>query len=432
MRRTFYIWTIGCQMNQADSDRLATALEFLGYRQVESPKDAEVVVVNSCVVRQQAEDRVVSKVWELKPLKRRDPRKVITLMGCMVSPKNKEELKARFPHVDLFLRPQEYEPLLDLLKDRGCVEQVVDPFSLIPRAIGPTAYVPIIHGCNKVCTYCIIPYRRGKERSRPIEEIRREVQGLVWRGVKEVTLLGQNVDSYGHDLPGRPDLADLFYALNEIEGLKRIRFLTSHPSDMSDRIIQAVADLDKVCEHFNVPVQAGDDEVLRRMRRGYTVHDYRKLIAKIREKVPGCSLATDIIVGFSGETEEQFQHTLDLLAEIRFDVVHVARYSPRPGTFGAKFLPDDVPPEEKKRRHRAVEELQERIAAEINARLLGQTVEVLVEGRQKDKWYGRTRTNKLVFFPAEGNLLGELVQVRIEKTSPWALQGAIVVPAAVA
>jgi tRNA-2-methylthio-N6-dimethylallyladenosine synthase len=201
---------------------------------------------------------------------------------------------------------------------------------------------------------------------------------------------------------------------------------------MSDRIIEAVATLDKVCEHFNVPAQAGDDEVLRRMRRGYTVDDYRKLIAKIREKVPGCSLATDIIVGFPGETEEQFQHTLDLLAEIKFDVVHVARYSPRPGTFGAKFLPDDVPPEEKKRRHRAVEELQEKIAAEINARLLGQTVEVLVEGRQKDKWYGRTRTNKLVFFPAEGNLLGELVQVRIEKTSPWALQGTLAVPAAVA
>jgi tRNA-2-methylthio-N6-dimethylallyladenosine synthase len=283
--------------------------------------------------------------------------------------------------------------------------------------------VPIIHGCDKFCAFCIVPYRRGREVSRPIPEILREVELLVERGVKEVTLLGQNVDSYGHDLPGRPDLADLLERLNEVEGLVRIRFLTSHPSDMSGRIIRAVAELEKVCEHINLPVQAGDDEVLRRMRRGYTRDEYRRLIERIREEVPGVSLSTDVIVGFPGETEEQFQRTVELIREIRFDKVHTAAYSPRPGTIAWRKMPDDVPQEEKERRLRTLEELQERIARENNERLLGQTVEVLVDSRHKGKWQGRTRTDKLVFFEDGADRLGQLVRVRIERAGPWSLQG---------
>jgi tRNA-2-methylthio-N6-dimethylallyladenosine synthase len=419
---TYYIWTIGCQMNKADSERLAGALEKLGLTPADSPREADVIVLNSCVVRQSAEDRVVGMLGMVKPIKKGRSDRIVALMGCMVGPRW-EELKARFPQIDVFMRPQEYAPLLDLLGGRLGVawEGCVGP--LLPPRPSVTCYVPIIHGCDKFCAFCIVPYRRGREVSRPIPEILREVELLVERGVKEVTLLGQNVDSYGHDLPGRPDLADLLERLNEVEGLVRIRFLTSHPSDMSGRIIRAVAELEKVCEHINLPVQAGDDEVLRRMRRGYTRDEYRRLIERIREEVPGVSLSTDVIVGFPGETEEQFQRTVELIREIRFDKVHTAAYSPRPGTIAWRKMPDDVPQEEKERRLRTLEELQERIARENNERLLGQTVEVLVDSRHKGKWQGRTRTDKLVFFEDGADRLGQLVRVRIERAGPWSLQG---------
>jgi tRNA-2-methylthio-N6-dimethylallyladenosine synthase len=285
-----------------------------------------------------------------------------------------------------------------------------------------TAFVPVIYGCNFVCSYCIVPYRRGRERSRPVEQVVAEVERLVARGVREVTLLGQTVNAYGHDLPGQPDLADLLARVHEVPGIERIRFLTSHPKYFSDKLIQAVATLPKVCEHVNLPVQAGDDEVLRRMRRNYTVEEYRERIARIRELIPDVTLSTDIIVGFPGETEQQFLNTYRLLEEIRFDKVHVAMYSPRPGTLSARW-PDDVPREEKRRRHRAVEELQERIARERNARYLGQVVEILVDGMARGRWRGRTRGNTLVFFEAPGNWKGRFVQVRITHTSPWYLLG---------
>jgi tRNA-2-methylthio-N6-dimethylallyladenosine synthase len=283
--------------------------------------------------------------------------------------------------------------------------------------------------------------RRGAEISRPVHEIVAEVQDLVVRGVKEVTLLGQNVDSYGHDLPplyparegdegaggyGKrpPDLVDLLEAVHEIDGLHRIRFLTSHPADMAERLIETVARLPKVCEHMEVPVQSGDDTVLRRMGRGYSAAQYRDLVARIR-RIPDVGVVTDVIVGFPGETEEQFQATYRLLEDLRFDMVHVAAYSPRPGT-PAERLPDDVPPEEKERRRKAVDDLQERIVGEINAQLLGQTVEVLVEGRHKGKWRGRTRTNKLVFFEVgEVDWTGHLAPVRITHTGPWSMQGEV-------
>ncbi len=421
---SYYIWTIGCQMNKADSERLASALEQMGLQPTDAPGNADVIVLNSCVVRQSAEDKVVSMLGMVKPLKLKRPDRVVALMGCMVGPKA-DELKARFPYVDAFARPQQYKPILDIIGQRmgldweGCVG------TLTPPRPSVTAYVPIIHGCDLMCTFCIIPYRRGRQVSRPIEDIRREVELLVQRGVKEVTLLGQTVDAYGLDLPGSPDLADLFHAIHDIDGLVRIRFLTSHPIFMTEKIIDAIAGLPKVCEHINLPVQAGDNQVLERMRRRYHSDQYRRIIETIRKKIPNVGLSTDVIVGFPGETEEQFQHTLELLEEIRFDKVHVAAYSPRPGTIAWRKIPDDIPWQEKERRLKAVEQLQERIATETNARLLGTHQEVLVEGRHKGKWQGRTRSDKLVFYSADDDQTGRLVRVRIDRTSPWSLQGVL-------
>jgi len=421
---TFHIWTIGCQMNKADSERLETALEQLGLRPVEQPAQADVVVLNSCVVRQAAEDKVVSTLGAVRPLKRSQPQRILALMGCMVGPKT-DALQKRFPEVDLFLRPQQYGPLLDLVGQRLGVDWEGCIGSLAPAHPEVTCYVPIIHGCDLMCTFCIIPYRRGRQASRPLDEIAHEVELLAARGVKEVTLLGQTVDAYGHDLPGQPDLADLLYRLNEVSGLARIRFLTSHPSYMSQRIIDAVASLPKVCEHINLPVQAGDDQVLERMRRPYTQAQYRQLVQEIRETIPAASISTDLIVGFPGETEEQYQRSLEMVEELRFDKVHCAAYSPRPGTVAQRSLPDDVPQEEKARRLHQVDDLQERILTEINAALVGQEAEVLVEGRKKGRWFGRTRTDKLVFFDDPGDWQGQLVNITVQRSSPWSLQGAV-------
>lgn len=424
---SYHIWTIGCQMNKADSAQLADGLESLGLRATESPEGADLVVMNTCVVRQHAEDKALAKLGSLRALKRQRPGMRLAVVGCMVGPRT-ADLEQRFPHVDLFCRPQAFEPVLDLARQLAAGRSQ-DPEGLDllrergHRAGQAAAYVPIIHGCDKFCTYCIIPYRRGRERSRPLPEVVAEAERLVCLGVKEVTLLGQTVDSYGHDLPEGRDLADLLAALNRVEGLQRIRFLTSYPPDMTDRIIHAIASLEKVCEHIELPFQAGDDEVLQSMRRGYTIAQYRALVEKIRAAIPGVSLATDVIVGYPGERPEQFQRTYDLLAELRFDTVHVAAYSPRPGTIAARWA-DDVPPEEKQLRLHAVEALQTSISAAINASLVGETLEVLVEDTpQPGRWRGRTRTNKLVFFDDEADRQGQLVQVRIERAGRWSLQG---------
>jgi tRNA-2-methylthio-N6-dimethylallyladenosine synthase len=432
---SYHIWTIGCQMNTADSERLASALEQLGLESAGNPKDADVVVLNSCVVRQSAEDKVVGNLGAVSRLKRQDPDRVIALMGCMVGPKS-DQLARRFPYVDVFMRPQQFEPLLDLVGQRlsldweGCVG------ALAPTRPDVACHVPIIHGCDLMCTFCIIPYRRGRQVSRPVDEVAREVELLVSRGVREVTVLGQTVDAYGHDLPddggGRPDLATLLTRLNDVDGLERIRFLTSHPNYMSRSIIEAVAELPKVCEHINLPVQAGDDEVLARMRRNYTRADYIELVEEIRDTVPGASLSTDIIVGFPGETEEQFRRTLELVEQLRMDKVHCAAYSTRPGTIADRTMEDDTPQAEKISRRERIDALQESILTEINAELVGSEFEVLVEARKRGKWQGRTRSNKLVFFPIAqpasnnddgGGRLGELVNVRVDRAGPWSLQG---------
>jgi len=408
----YYIWTIGCQMNKAESERLGSYLEQLGYQPTDTAEDADIIVLNSCVVRQSAENRVINKLKSLKPLKKAHPSATLAVTGCLVD-SQADQLKKTFPHIDYLFKPGDLPPWLE--KPGATLS--------LPQRPSPSTFVPIMQGCDNFCSYCIVPYRRGRERSRPVSEIVCEVRELVRRGVKEVTLLGQNVDSYGHDLPDKPDLADLLSELNSIEGLVRIRFLTNHPKDMSDKLIEAIARLDKVCEQISLPVQAGDDAILRAMRRGYTAAQYRELVSKIRDRIPGVALSTDVIVGFPSETDLQFQQTVKLLSELRFDTVHAAIYSPRPGTSAARELEDNVPPAEKKARLNTIEQLQEQIAAEINAQLLDKTVEILVEGKTKGKWQGRTRTGKLVFFSGNGDYLGKLVNIKIEKTSPWSLQG---------
>ncbi len=410
---TYHIWTIGCQMNKAESERLSARFDELGYQAVKSIGEADLIVLNSCVVRQSAEERVVNKLHDLRHLKKENPDLMLALTGCMVD-SDTTPLKKRFPHIDRFFKAGDSPPWLEKTDEAS-----------LPRRPSPSVYVTISQGCDNFCSYCIVPYRRGRERSRPIEEIVCEARELARRGAKEVILLGQNVDSYGRDLKGKPDLADLLTELNDIEGLARLRFLTNHPKDMSRRLIEAIAGLEKVCEQINLPAQSGSDEILKAMKRGYTAAQYRRLVTEIREKIPDIAISTDIIVGFPGESEKQFRQTLDLLSEIKFATVHVAAYSTRPGTAAARDFEDDVPPDEKKARLLEIERFQERIQTESNARLLGKTVEILVEGRKKGKWYGRTRTDKLVFFSNNRDCQGHLVNIKIEKTSPWSLQGNI-------
>ncbi len=477
--RKYHIWTIGCQMNVADSNHVAAELEKIGYNPTDDVDAADVVVLNTCVVRQSAENKGVGKTGSLKPWRDARPDRTLALMGCMVGVKPTPQLMANFPHVDVFMAPSEAAPLIGHLREAEIAAEVshIEREQLAQRyqvqdetqPIGTVqsikhlalsgeapvaAHVPIVYGCSHACTFCIIPFRRGVERSRPVEEIVNEIKGLVAQGVREVTLLGQIVDRYGYDWMengqgnsasvaaytgadaqsvnaegergGQTDLADLLRAVHEIEGLWRIRFLTSHPNYMTDRILETVRDLPKVCPHIEVPVQAGNDEVLGRMKRGYTSGEYRALVQRIRQVIPDVAINTDIIVGFCGESAEQFEDTYQILADLKLDKVHLARYSPRPGTVSERRMIDDVPDEEKVRRHQALEQLQEQVCAEINAKLLGETVEVLVESEHKGKWRARTPQNKLVFVDSELDLRGRLVEAQITWTGPWSMQGRFV------
>ncbi len=425
-------------MNKAESQQVACYLDSIGYQNATSFQEADLVVLNTCVVRQKAEDKVLGTLGLLKGLKRERPNLHILVTGCFVD-SDIEGLQRRFPHVDFFFKPGAYSEMVSWAQGQGISageqESSRQPLTAFKTSVhcketpkahsSPCAFVCIIQGCDNFCSYCIVPYRRGREVSRLVEEIICEVEGLVKRGAKEVILLGQNVDSYGHDLPEHPDLADLLTKLNSIDGLVRIRFLTNYPRDMSLKLIQAVASLDKVCEHLELPVQAGDNGILKIMRRGYTVEQYRELIHTVRHHISEVALSTDIIVGFPGESEEQFENTFSLLKELRFDVVHVAAYSPRSGTIAWRKYEDTVLAEIKKTRLNKVEKLQESIASQINSQLQGKVVEVLVEGNKKGKWYGRTRNDKLVFFEDAADWLGLLARVKIDKTSPWALQGRV-------
>jgi len=409
-------------MNKAESQRIASYLETMGYEASAAMPDANLIVLNTCVVRQSAEEKVLGTLGYLKGLKKARLNPSIVVTGCFVNSRT-AALERQFPHVELFFKPGEYAQLANWAQKRGISAPSPEGPFIMPHQLLPSTFVPIIQGCNNFCSYCIVPYRRGRERSRSPKEITCEVEELVKRGVKEVTLLGQNVNSYGHDLSQHASLASLLAELNNIAGLIRIRFLTNHPKDMSLELIKTIASLDKVCEHISVAAQAGDDAILKAMRRGYTAEEYRQLIHTIRHYIPEIALSTDIIVGIPGETEEQFQRTLNLLDELRFDTVHIAAYSPRSGTIASRKYEDSVPAEIKERRLHQIEERQTNIASEINSQFKGKIVEVLVESKKRDKWYGRTRTDKLVFFKSEDDCLGQLVKVKVDKTSPWALQG---------
>jgi tRNA-2-methylthio-N6-dimethylallyladenosine synthase len=521
-RGTYHIWTVGCQMNQADSQRVASILDGLGWQEAPDVASANLVVLNTCSVREQPERRAHGQLSLLRHAKRERDDLLVAMMGCMVgNQRTIDSLKQRYPVVDLFFKVEQADILPRFLEERwtplvagdGCVDvadlgatrtgalgralpvlptllpesegglppapEMIPTETYSPRPLGamaitprpaervlhypagtsaaskgPTAWLPVILGCNKVCSYCVVPSRRGRERSRPLPELVGEARDLVASGARELTLLGQTVEAYGLDLPEQgADLGDLMAALSALDGLERIRFMTSYPRHFTDKLIHQMAALPKVCEHVNIPVQHGDDGMLARMRRGYTLAEYRELIGKLRAWWPGVSLSTDIIVGFCGETEEAFQRTLDLLEAIRFDVVHVAAYSPRPGTLANKWE-DDVPLAEKKRRLHAVEEVQARIAPAINAAYIGRTEPILIEEHQvqdgRHLWKGRTRTNKLAFFPATrppraaeagsqpgggSNALrvatapavrvGAIVPVRIERATAWSLQGVL-------
>ncbi len=429
-------------MNVADSQRVGSSLEHLGYTLTETIEEADVIVLNTCVVRQSAEDKAYGRVTSLMPLKKKNPNLVINLMGCMVGVRGAEKLREKLPYVDVFSPPSDPGPLISLLtqgeihslEDAETTRRflMMDEELILPVAEQGkliSAHVPIVYGCSHACTFCIIPSKRGGERSRPVGDVVAEVRSLAKQGVKEVTLLGQIVDRYGKDIPDGPNLAKLLHLIHEVEGIERIRFLTSHPNYFEDDLIQAIAELPRVMPHIELPIQAGDDEVLANMKRGYTQQQYRDLVAKIREQIPGCSIATDIIVGFPGETEEQFMETYRVLSDLKLDVAHLARYSLREGTVATRRMEDNVPEEDKLRRLHILDDLQEKILAEINQKYLGETVEVLFENKVKDRWRGRTPTNKIVFVESEDDLRGKVLPVTVTWTGPWSMQAVLKQPA---
>ncbi|GAB4464654.1 MAG: tRNA (N6-isopentenyl adenosine(37)-C2)-methylthiotransferase MiaB [Anaerolineales bacterium] len=425
-------------MNVADSQRVGSSLEHLGYTFTDKAEEADVIVLNTCVVRQSAEDKALGRLSSLLPLKKQNPNLIINLMGCLVGVRGAEKLREKLPYVDVFSPPSDPGPLISFLT-QGEIRALesseterrfayMDGDLLLPRHERGqivSAHVPVVYGCSHACTFCIIPFRRGVERSRPVGDIVAEIRSLAAQGVKEVTLLGQIVDRYGKDIPDGPNLAALLRVVHEIEGIERIRFLTSHPNYFTEDLMDAVAELPKVMPHIEVPIQAGDDEVLANMKRGYTQKDYRNLVDLIRKKIPGCSIATDIIVGFPGETEEQFMETYRVLSDLKLDVAHLARYSPREGTVATRRMVDDVTEEEKMRRFRMLEELQEQIVGEINKKYLGQSVEVLFEEKVKNRWKGRTPTNKLVFVESDEDLKGKILPVTVTWTGPWSMQASL-------
>lgn len=434
-------------MNEADARYVADALERRGYVAVAKPRDADLVVLNTCVVRQSAEDRAVGLLAELGAMRARRPELRIALMGCLVGTRPTPDLATRFPFVDIFLPPSDFSPLLRWLDgvetppaddesawrradaDREAAIRAAiadDPTAgATKRRVEPVAFLPVVLGCSHACTYCVIPYRRGRERSRPPDVVLAEARHRVERGARELVLLGQIVDRYGADRPEFGDLADLLRAVARIPGLRRVRFLTSHPSYLSERIIRVVTEEPLVCPVFALPVQSGNDTILAAMRRGYTADEYRRLTERIRRLAPDAVIQTDVIVGFPGETEAQFEDTLHLVREQEFGKVHIAKYSPRPQTWAARRLQDDVPEDEKERRRAVLDEAQKEIQTRRNAALLGATVEVLVDGRdeKRGRWRGRTADDRLVFFTADTAAPGDLVRVRVTATGPFTLIG---------
>jgi tRNA-2-methylthio-N6-dimethylallyladenosine synthase len=518
----FWIWTLGCQMNKSDSEEMAGRLLAAGCAEAPGPEAADLVVINTCAIREAAEAKVIGRQGVLRRLKEERPGTRVVLTGCAVRERDRAGLARRFPAVDLFLRPDEEPELVERLGlasaqgpvglgragtatlpstaattlVKGVAVSAADHLAgsratavehgAVRRESGAAAWLPIIYGCDKTCTYCIVPFSRGPERSRPFDDVVAEARALAAAGYREVALLGQNVNSYGHDLPaeprfahaaearragrrldraGRPDLAELIRAIDAIRdadghpAIPRLRFVTSHPWDLSDRLVAAMAECPSVCEALHLPVQSGDDAVLRRMGRQYSIAHYLERLARIREAMPGIAISTDVIVGFCGETEAQFEATLDLLDRVRFDQVFAAAYSPRPGT-PAERLPDDVPPAVKRERLNRLLGAQEAIGFERNAERVGSIASVLVDavarprahdheadapaelaGRPptlagedpfaaplpagRARLFGRSRENKLVHLPGPPELVGRVVDARIVGAGPYSLRGVL-------
>ena len=423
----------GCQMNVSDAERMAGQLASIGYEPTEVMGEADLILINTCCVRESAEDRVYGKIGEIKHLKEQNPALIFGITGCMAQ-KEGEALIRRAPHIDFVLGTNKVHELTHVVQEieaeRGHVVDVQFAETELPEGM-PVArqnkfsvWVPIMYGCNNFCTYCIVPYVRGRERSRRPEEVVAEVREAVRQGAKEVTLLGQNVNSYGKDHK-RADFADLLKMVDEVPGIERVRFMTSHPKDLSDKLIETIRAGKHICEHIHLPVQHGSNRILRAMHRIYTVADYRALVARIRAALPTVSLTTDLIVGFPGETEEDFSELLAFLREIRYDSAYTFLYSKRSGT-PAATMDGQVPEKVKHERLERLMALQDAISREKNEALLGTEAEVLVEGPSKHDaavWNGRTRTNKLVLFPHGEEQPGDLVRVKITQPQTWVLKG---------
>ncbi|RMF22546.1 MAG: tRNA (N6-isopentenyl adenosine(37)-C2)-methylthiotransferase MiaB [Cyanobacteria bacterium J083] len=441
--RNYHITTFGCQMNKADSERMAGILEDMGFQWSEDPTSADIILYNTCTIRDNAEQKVYSYLGKQAKRKHQQPNLTLIVAGC-VAQQEGEKLLRRVPELDLVMGPQHANRLQDLLEQVFNGNQVVatEPIHILEDITKPrrdskvTAWVNIIYGCNERCSYCVVPNVRGVEQSRPPAAIRAEMEEIAKQGYKEVTLLGQNIDAYGRDLPGvtetgrhKHTFTDLLYYVHDIPGIERIRFATSHPRYFTERLIKACYELPKVCEHFHIPFQSGDNEILKAMKRGYTHEKYRRIIAKIREYMPHAAISADAIVGFPGETEEQFQNTLQLVDDIGFDQLNTAAYSPRPGTPAAVWH-NQVSEEVKSDRLQRLNHLVAQKAAIRSQRYTDKIEEVLVEDvnpKDPTQVMGRTRGNRLTFFAGDiKQLKGEIVKVKITQVRPFSLTGEIV------
>ncbi len=433
----FFITTLGCQMNEHDSEKIAGLLEAAGYVEVSEMAGAKFILFNTCCVRENPENKLYGRLGEVKRLKEADPGIIVAVCGCMVQQSvERDKLEQAYPYVDLIFGTHNLHRLPELLLKVEAGERVIEVWDEareeaegVPtkRADNLKAWVNITYGCDNFCSYCIVPYVRGRCRSRQLDQVLTEINDLVNQGFREVTLLGQNVNAFGKDLTPPVDFADLLAEVNKIPDLWRIRFTTSHPRDVNDKMIASLAELDKVCEHLHLPLQSGSTEILRRMNRGYSSDDYLRLVEKIKTAVPDISLTTDIIVGFPGETDEDFAETMRVVNEVKYDSAFTFVYSPRVGTPAAK-MQNQVSEEVKKERIMHLVEVQKEISTKANQDYLGRIVEVLVEGPSKTDskvLASRTRTNKLVHFPGSADLIGKLVEVKIIEATPWTLHGEV-------
>ncbi|MCF6096811.1 tRNA (N6-isopentenyl adenosine(37)-C2)-methylthiotransferase MiaB [Thermovorax subterraneus] len=432
----YHILTWGCQMNLHDTEVISGVLQKIGYCPADNLKEADIIILNTCCVRENAEKKVYGRLGHLKQFKQRNPNLIIGICGCMVQqPHVVEYITEHFPYVDLIFGIHNVHKLPQLIENARLANMTVIETSgdysaveenlPIEREDKVKAWVTITYGCNNFCTYCIVPYVRGREKSRNPQDIIKEVEELAKQGFKEINLLGQNVNSYGKDLGREVTFPALLRRLNEIDGIERIRFTTSHPKDLSDELIEAMRDCEKVCEHIHLPVQAGSNKILEAMNRRYTREHYMKLVEKLRNAIPGIAISTDIIVGFPGETEEDFQDTLDLVKRVEFDQAFMFAYSKRKGTPAAE-MENQVDEEVKKDRLNRLMKLQDSISAKKNKSLKDQTVEVLVEGISRNNPHrltGRTRTNKVVNFEGPEECIGKIVKVKITEPHTWSLIG---------